>query len=284
MAFPASSAQRRRRRPPVIILGAHRSGTTATARALELLGLQIGQRLDSHGEPRGMRALHDRYLQSCAATWYAPTALLDSIQTPNGEQQCTEYLRRNMRDHFPHIFGYRKNPRGLWLLARINLGAAWGWKEPRTILFAASWLQLFPDARVVHIIRHPLAAAQSIRQRELSFRAAGDSPNVQLGDLDYCLQLVFLYIDAGERLAGRARNYRRIRFEEVQANPRAALRDLADFCGLRFTAAQLEKAAASIRPDTSSPWRDIPEESARVIRSRYPALARLGYEKQKQTG
>ena len=48
------------------------SGTTATAHALELLGLQIGQDLDSHREPRGLQKLHEDYLRKLGAAWYSP--------------------------------------------------------------------------------------------------------------------------------------------------------------------------------------------------------------------
>jgi Sulfotransferase family len=262
-----------------MIIGAHRSGTTATAQALKLLGLQIGQRLDSHCEPKGVRALHDEYLRRCDASWYNPAAFLKSIQTAQGERQCAEYLAGNLHNRFASVFGYRKNPKGLWLSMQIRNGGPWGWKEPRTTLFAPSWLKLFPDARVAHVIRHPLAAAMSIRQRELAFRAGGDPPKAGLDDLEYCLQLVLLYIEAGERLAARARNYQLIRFEEIQANAGESLKQLANLCGLRPSAAELARAASSIRPAIASPWLDIPDDTAHGLRSRYPVLARLGYDK-----
>ena len=232
---------------PVLIIGAHRSGTTATARALELLGLQIGQRLDSHREPRPLQKLHEQYLRERGAAWYDPAPFLEWVKTPEGRRQCTEYLRSHVRHDFARIFDYRNNPRGLWLRARLQLGAPWGWKEPRTTLFAASWLEVFPEARVLHVLRDPLAAATSIRQRELKFRAAGDAPSDKIDNLDYCLRLVQTYVEAGERLAGIA-NYRQIRFEDIQHNPGKMLDEIGALCGLRFTATQLATAAASIRP------------------------------------
>ncbi len=99
----------------------------------------------------------------------------------------------------------------------------------------------------VHIIRDADAAASSIRERELKFQAAGDPPTPNLANLDYCRQLVQIYLTAGERLANSA-NYRRVQFEELQANPPAMLERLANFCGLRATTQQLAAAAASIRP------------------------------------
>lgn len=271
------AAQSRWQRAPVLIVGSHRSGTTATACALEILGLQIGHRLDSHHEPKRLQRLHEEYLHWLGAAWHNPTAFLDWVQTPQGERHCFEYLRKNARRDFARIFGYRNNPRGLWLIARLKLGAPWGWKEPRTTLFAPLWLQLFPNARVVHVIRHPLSVALSIRQRELAFRAAGDPPTGKLGDLDYCLRLALAYIELGERLASRAPHYRRVRFEEIQANPRQTLEDLAHFCDLRFTRARMNKSASSIRAEKSPRWHGLPEAEARELLSNYPLVAKLGY-------
>ena len=234
-------------RPPVIIIGAHRSGTSATARALELLGLQIGQRLDSHRESKALQQLHDEYLQRVGASWHNPKLFLDHIQTPQGLRDCTEYVASNVATQFGKIFGYRSNPKGWWLRLRLKFGAPWGWKEPRTTLFAPAWLEVFPDARIVHVIRDSLAAGESIRERELKFQAAGDPPTPNLRDVNYCRDLVELYLRAGEQIA-KSRSYQRLQFEELQNNPPAMLEQLADFCGLRPSTGQLAAAAASIRP------------------------------------
>lgn len=235
------------KRPPVLIIGAHRSGTSASVRALELIGLQIGQRLDSHRESKALQQLHEEYLQRVGASWHDPMRFLHLIQTAEGERACLEYLRSNVGSHFGRIFGYRSDPKGWWLQLRLSIGAAWGWKEPRTTLFAPIWLKIFPDARVLHVVRDALAAAESIRERELKFQAAGDPPTGNLADLDYCRELVATYISAGERLAD-SRNYEQFRFEELQANPPAMLEQLAKFCSLHPSTGQLANAAASIRP------------------------------------
>jgi Sulfotransferase family len=236
-----------RQRPPVLIIGSHRSGTTATARALELVGLQIGQHLDSHREPRPLQKLHEDYLRRLGAAWYNPQPFLKWIATTEGKQDCISYLRRNVRHGFARIFGYCRNPKGFWLRSRLHFGARWGWKEPRTTLFASAWLEIFPGAQIVHVVRDPLAAASSIRERELKFEAAGDTPTPNLADLAYCRQLVETYLTVGEQLANSPL-YQRVQFEELQANPPPMLERLASFCGLPVTTRQLARAAASIRP------------------------------------
>jgi hypothetical protein len=232
------------------MIGAHRSGTTATARALELLGLQIGQHLDTHREPYGLQRLHEDYLRRSGASWYEPEPFLNRLKTPQGQDECVDYLRNAVRENFGNVFGYRNNIEGLWLRARLKLGAVWGWKEPRTTLFAPTWLEIFPDARIIHVVRDPLAAAASIQRRELKFQAAGDTPSGKIDNLDYCVALVRTYIEAGERLA-TSENYRSVRFEDLQANSAEVLTELGRFAGLNFTAAELAKATATIRPDNA---------------------------------
>ena len=236
-----------RERPPVIVIGAHRSGTSATVGALESLGLQIGQHLDSHREPRMLQKLHEEYLQRIGAAWHKPQPFLQWIASPHGKQDCLSYLRTNVERHVPAIFGYNRNPKGIWLRMRMKFGAPWGWKEPRTTLFIPMWLEIFPNARVLHVARDPLAAAESIRERELKFQAAGDPSTGNLADLDYCRELVEAYLGAASALA-KSPNYRRLQFEDLQANPPATLEQLAKFCELPLTTGQLARAAASIRP------------------------------------
>ncbi len=229
------------RRPPVLILGAHRSGTSATAHALQLLGLQIGQHLDSHFEPYSLQRVHEDYLRRVGARWFEPRPFLEHIETHHGLRDCVNYLRAQSSGK---LFGYRNNAEGFWMRARIRFGAAWGWKEPRTTLFAPAWLEIFPNAKLLHVVRDPRAAAESIRARELKFQAAGDAPSGKIDNIDFATDLVLTYIEAGERLA-RSPNYRRVHFEDLQANPPYVLRELAEFCDLSLD--ELEAAAATIR-------------------------------------
>jgi hypothetical protein len=261
-------------RPPVLIIGAHRSGTTATARALRLLGLQIGQRLDSHDEPRELQRLHERYLRHLGASWHGPAPFLNSLESAEQARDCVKYLLENLDPNLA-ILGYRNNFLGFWLRTRLRFGRPWGWKEPRTTLFARCWLKVFPQARILHIIRNPLAVAASIQKRELEFQAKGDAPSGQLQDFNHCLNLAIVYVEAGEDLAKETPHYCRIRFEDIQDDPIRQLAQAAQFCELRFTSAQLKRAAATIRSAQPDVLKDI--SNARALLARYPVAIRLGY-------
>lgn len=237
-----------RLRPPVIIVGAHRSGTSATAHALRLLGLQLGHILDSHDEPRPLQRFHEDYLRKIGASWFEPERALSEIESPEGHIRCFRTVLEMVHAHFAETFDYRKNLRGLWLLHRMKHGAAWGWKEPRTTLFARVYLELFPEARILHIMRDPAAAGASIQRRELEFRAGGDPPNGNLHELEECTRVALAYSEAGAALEKHARHYHCVRYEDLQREPLNTLRDVATFCGLPFNARTLAQAAATIRP------------------------------------
>jgi hypothetical protein len=260
--------------PPVLIIGAHRSGTTATARALSLLGLQIGQRLDSHDEPRQLQRLHENYLRQIGAAWHNPRPLLASLATSKGKQTCVEYLRDHL-NHSLFVFGYDKSLTGWWMKRRLRAGARWGWKEPRSTLFAPCWLEIFPEARFLHVVRNPLAVATSIQKRELEFQAKGDPPSGRVGDFDYCIELAMTYVEAGEALAAETPHFYRVRFEDIQANPINELTKLASFCDLAFTDRRMQRAAATIRPTKADTLQQVEEK--RPLLARYPLAAKLGY-------
>jgi hypothetical protein len=261
-------------RPPVLIVGAHRSGTSATARALKLLGLQIGQKLDSHDEPRELQTIHETYLRRVGAAWYNPGPFLASLTIPEGKRAGVEYLRGQITADLS-VFSYRKGLTGWWLRRQLRNGRPWGWKEPRTTLFGECWLEIFPNARILHVIRNPLAVATSIQRRELEFQSRGDEPSGQVQDFNYCVEVAMTYVEAGEDLASHASHFCRVRFEDLQTDTVGQLTKLAEFCGLAVSEGNISRAAATIRPTRADRLRQANEK--REILARYPLAAKLGY-------
>jgi hypothetical protein len=125
-------------------------------------------------------------------------------------------------------------------------------------------------------VRHPLDVALSIQQRELQFREAGDPPNDGLHDLATCFDLAITYVRYAEAAAKLTECFQRVPFEDLQANPAATLRRLADFCEL--TPSRIGEAAAGIRPQKSGHTRAIPAEVARDLLARDPLPAQFGYD------
>jgi len=153
---------------PILIVGFHRSGTSAIARAFHGAGLDLGTSLlgaetaNPHGHFEDLEAveLHDSFLSATGRTWKS-TGHSDAPPVPAvAHDQLQSYLDR-----------------------RESAGRAWGVKDPRLCLFLGEWLQIAPAAHVVVVIRRPDEAVRSLHMRHS--RRHVESRGVDPSDLDF---------------------------------------------------------------------------------------------------
>lgn len=149
----------------VCILGKSRSGTSITARIVNLLGVTLGpddelmppaagNNPKGFWEHKGIADLNERILAALSdpppqirQAWRWPPPLragweLDERLVP---------LRQEARDLLRESFGD---------------APAWGWKDPRTCLTLPFWKQLVPEPHYVICVRHPLDVAASLEARD----------------------------------------------------------------------------------------------------------------------
>jgi len=143
-----------------------------------------------------------------------------------------------------------------------SVGAGpWGWKEPVSQVMLPEIVAAFPGARYVHVVRHPLDAAWSSNGQGVALwgrlcgiddSLARESPqNAQLAWWIYTTERA---VAIGAELGGR---FMLLRFEEMCAEPLAAVRALASFAGLAPGEEQLRSAAEIIEPPESiGRWRE----------------------------
>ena len=123
-------------------------------------------------------------------------------------------------------------------------GAAWGWKQPRSIHFLPLLHRRYPDMRFIHVIRDGRDLAFG---RETAFRIAvgvdgsgvysaarGMAENLDKQPAPVRMAAFWervnvLAADYGESEMGDS--YRRVRLEDICANPSDVVRDLFDFVG-----------------------------------------------------
>lgn len=148
---------------PLVLTGMHRSGTSLVARLFRASGVDLGAELlraDAHNpegyfeDPRFL-AFHGRVLEARdpgrRALWCPPDRL---GWTPRDREEAAR------------------------LVALRRTEGAWGWKDPRTVLFLEEWHDLVPEARFVLVFRHPEQVVDSLRRRRdrrLLLRALGRS-------------------------------------------------------------------------------------------------------------
>ncbi len=134
--------------PPILVLGMHRSGTSFLAGSLQAAGLALdgASTWDKHNrkgnrERRDLVELQEAMLVRRGHSWRAP---------PLG----------------PVVWTAEEREAALALVAAASAsGRPWGFKDPRTLLLAEGWLDLFPAARRVGIFRHPSLVAASLKAR-----------------------------------------------------------------------------------------------------------------------
>jgi len=134
----------------VVVLGMHRSGTSAAARVVNLLGVPLlaGDDLLPADEvnPRGywesasLMRFNDELLEAAGGSWSCPPV---APSWPAG-------WRERAREQFGERFA-----------------GEWVWKDPRASVTLPFWLDAFPvEAAVVLVHRDPLEIAASLARRD----------------------------------------------------------------------------------------------------------------------
>lgn len=134
--------------PPALVLtGMHRSATSLFARFLMASGIELGESLIGplpsnpygHFEDLRIVELHERALARAGGAAGAGPLRFDAA----AREEAINFLRE-----------------------RRSLGAAWGWKDPRTCFFLDEWAELAPEATFVLLFREPLQVVDSMCRRK----------------------------------------------------------------------------------------------------------------------
>ena len=222
--------------PWVLVVGMHRSGTSALTGALGRLGLAVpaaddlvAGRYDNpvHYESQVLNDLDDAILAALGGSWSAPPALGPGWETSPAVLEASRPAPSAARRAFP-----RPGPVV--------------WKDPRLCLLLPLWRALLPSPVVpVFLWRSPHAVARSLRAR-------------QGFPLSLGLALWERYTrHALTALAGHGGYV--LRYEELLADPRAALGPLAQWLGtaggmtLEVDGVALAAAAQTVSGDLARP-------------------------------
>ncbi len=149
---------------PIIIIGMHRSGTTMLTRLLQQLGLHIGWVLQENSEALFFVERNEKLMNVCGGTWEYPEPVENLLRHEGMRRQAGAQLLRDLRSlRFVSYLG----PRNWSRCGSLDkLDFPWGWKDPRNTYLLPLWLDLFPEAKIIHVYRHPMDVARSLRMRE----------------------------------------------------------------------------------------------------------------------
>ena len=280
--------------PPVIVIGMHRSGTSMITRMLERLGLFIGLEKDENDEALLFQRLNDWLLRQSGGAWDNPAPIRYLLENSEIRALAAGYLRGALAS--PAAAGYLGWRRYLRQRDIASLREPWGWKDPRTTFTLPLWLDVFPDARIVHIRRHGVDVAQSLSRRngevERQMRAkyerrralyrlrpkrAGFTPSLRSTTLEGCFSMWEEYLaEARSAVVAHPGRAMELSYEEFLERPSEMLVELAHFCGLETRAEQARSLAAGASASRSLAFAKDPTLLAFAERVA-PRLAVFGY-------
>lgn len=139
----------------VLLVGMHRSGTSALARVLNLMGLHLGEDEElmppKPDNPAGfwertdVHELHEEVFAALGTAWHTVS------------EEDLGRLGAADRQRFENRLGA--------IVDRLDRHRPWLVKDPRLCLLLPLWRAVVPDPVVVMIVRRPVQVAQSIATR-----------------------------------------------------------------------------------------------------------------------
>ena len=251
---------------PLIILGMHRSGTSLIVQLLSDLGIHMGSWLTKDAESIHFLGINRHLFSETGSDWgYVDpyihlsdnfefihqnsksfqkalfhSRLSDFRKLFNPIMQA-EVLRRELLDDRSFI---KQNPliavffgRPLWEKIIHGNNIHWGWKDPRNSLTFPIWLNIFPNARILHVLRNGVDVAISAHRRsqkqqsKLYKRLFPIDYSRKTLDFEYCFKLWETYVTyiLEHKSIIAPGKYLEIRYEDLLINPSNCLHRIIRF-------------------------------------------------------
>jgi hypothetical protein len=270
---------------PVIIIGMSRSGTSMLTSMLNELGLFTGMRLTDNHEAVFFRQLNDWLLIQCSGGLENPATIKYLLGDEEARALFGKFIGYTMTT--PRVISFLGVSKYFKYRTPANLDVPWGWKDPRNTYTLPFWLDLFPDAKVIHIFRHPLDIVNSLRTRrerglsrlrgrhshwkpvywfylmEKFIRGKRVFVDLRGADLEEGLLMWEEYIaEARTHVVNLGDRAIEVKYEEFLQNPVDTLGELSEFCGLQAAASDLEKAAGGVNKSRGLAYLKDPELKA----------------------
>jgi hypothetical protein len=265
--------------PPIIIIGMHRSGTSMISRMLEELGLFMGVKKQIDYEALFFLNMNDWLLRQCGSSWDNPKPFQYFLEHKEARSLAEKYINYIMSTpRVANFLGWKKYMRYHSL---GNVPIPWGWKDPRNTFTLPLWLDIFPDAKIIHIYRNGIDVANSLNVRDKNGTFPNNSHAIngkrrflyvlrpKKGGFYHSLRCTSLagafslweeYLnEAKKHIAITKDRSLEIKYEDFIAEPHAVLTSLVRFCGLTVSADDISKTLKQVKKSRAYAYKDKPE-------------------------
>ncbi|MFA9460558.1 sulfotransferase [Thiohalorhabdus methylotrophus] len=277
---------------PIIVIGMHRSGTSMLAGLLRKAGVYIGRNLGKNEEALYFRTLNRWLLAQAGGSWTHPQPIHELLEDEPSRQLAREYLKASLQG--PRSLGY-------WgatgILPFQPAGKRlWGWKDPRSTFTLPLWLDLFPEARVIHMERHGVDIAESLavrrarsqkrtqehfRRRRFLYRFVSKKTDLldtpRLASRERAFELWEEYLAEGRaQMASLGVQGLSLVYESFLQDPVREFARVAEFCGLEAGEDRIRAITGHLDPERAFAYRSSPELRA-FAEARSDRLQAFGY-------
>ena len=264
---------------PIIILGMHRSGTSLLARQLEALSVFMGKKKEGNHESTFFLNINRWLMAQTGGSWDNPQPIHYLLEHKEERGRVAEYMDRYLL-RTPRTISYLGWEKYIHYKSPFALDIPWGWKCPLNTFTLPIWLDLFPNARIIHIYRHGVDVANSLKQRGrreadpsrfqgLYYKLpilhairpkSGEFIRVRCDSLEGGLSLWEEYFTEARAhvsaLDGRAFE---LKYETLLCEPEEALKEVTRFCNLTVSDAAIERVAALVQRAYAYAYREKPD-------------------------
>jgi hypothetical protein len=256
----------------------HRSGTSMITDLLEDLGLFMGRDQGPNQEAMFFFRINSWLLRQSGGEWDHPTPIDLMLNDDQVRPLVLDYIRFLMRSPRAATFMGWKNYLRVRNVERLPM--PWGWKDPRNTFTLPLWLDLFPNAKIIHIYRNGVDVANSLRTRgkkRLSTLSRWKRMDRRIAySVIPRLFPVFLArhmtLDTGFRLwelySRRADTHiaalpqdrtRTLKYEDFLQNPSPILRGLCEFASLDVDDAHIVQMCSKVNPTRAHAYQSAQE-------------------------
>lgn len=257
--------------PPVIIIGMHRSGTSMISNMLEDMGLYSGWKKDIHNEAIFFQQLNTWIMKSANAYWDNPCYTRYIIDHPVLRQTTVNFLKGALKG--TRRLSYLGLGNFLSTSSITELNVPWCWKDPRSTFTLPIWLEIFPNAKILHIKRHGLDVANSLKKRaQIDLDTIPHKPyksiyNFLLKRSGFCHSAACLNLisgvslwdeyvsEANKHVAELGNQALELKYEDFLTEPAITLNKIGKFCNLNFSETTLQALTKKANPQRAYAYR-----------------------------
>jgi hypothetical protein len=275
---------------PIIIIGMHRSGTSLLSRLLEASGVFMGRGKDVNNESWFFYKSNQFMLSHAGARWDFPEPMRFTNQVYEDHMQRVMKKRLSCLYTLKEYTGWKNAIK--WSSAN-KIPIHWGWKDPANTFTLPIWKKIFPNAKIIHISRHPLDVAVSLSKREengrgefnlnwknqikeyLLFKNYFYQRSYRLLDFEQGIKLWKLYVTQYLKLSQQySEDIYSLRYEDLLQNPEEKLKNIMTFLKVdRFPG---DSILSQINPEKAFAF-NLKTQDYELDQEGHDLMERLGY-------